>query len=228
MKINELVRYDIPPEILALWRESESDILLPLQELAVKRHDLFGDGNLLIQAPTSSGKTFIGEMAALRAALHRKKVVYLVPLKALAEEKYHAFREKYAPYGLRVIVSTRDRREFDRDLENGTFSIAVVVYEKLSQLLVRRPERIEEMGPHHCGRAGNSVRYGPRPGNRASADAYLGRAPPADWIIGGARRGKTAGRMVEGRPALLRAAARGTALRRPLRRRIHIPHVQRL
>lgn len=145
MKMNELIRYDIPPDILRLWREGESDILLPLQELAVKRHGLFGDDNLLIQAPTSSGKTFIGEMAAIHTALRRKKVIYLVPLKALAEEKYQDFKEKYSPYGLDVIISTRDRREFDRRLENGNFSIAVIVYEKLSQLLVRRPERLQEV-----------------------------------------------------------------------------------
>lgn len=145
MKMDQLLKYDVPAEVVALWRARESDRLLPLQELAVKKHDLFGAGNLLIQAPTSSGKTFIGEMAALQTALRGKQVVYLVPLKALAEEKYRDFSEKYAAYGLKVIVSTRDRREFDGDLEAGRFSIAVVVYEKLSQLLVRRPERIAEI-----------------------------------------------------------------------------------
>jgi len=145
MKMTELMRYDVPAEVIALWRERESDTLLPLQEMAVKRHRLFEAGNRLIQAPTSSGKTFIGEMAAIQTAMRRKKVVYLVPLKALAEEKYHDFREKYEDYGLKVIVSSRDRREFDRDLESGDFSIAVVVYEKLAQLLVRRPERLEEI-----------------------------------------------------------------------------------
>ena len=145
MKMNELIRYEVPPEIILLWRERESEALLPLQELAVKRHGLFEEGNLLIQAPTSSGKTFIGEMAAIQTALRRKKVVYLVPLKALAEEKYLDFKDKYTSYGLKVIVSSRDHREFDQDLENGNFSIAVVVYEKLSQLLVRRPERLEEV-----------------------------------------------------------------------------------
>jgi helicase len=145
MKMNELIRYDIPLDIIQLWREKESETLLPLQESAVKRNGLFEGGNLLIQAPTSSGKTFIGEMAAIQTALRRKKVIYLVPLKALAEEKYLEFREKYAPYGVQVIISTRDHREFDRRLEDGNFSIAVVVYEKLAQLLVRRPERIEEI-----------------------------------------------------------------------------------
>ena len=105
MKMNELVRYDIPPEIIQLWRQGESDVLLPLQEMAIKRYGLLdlsqpraavpqSSGNLLIQAPTSSGKTFIGEMAAIQTALRRKKVIYLVPLKALAEEKYQDFREK--------------------------------------------------------------------------------------------------------------------------------------
>ena len=145
MKMMELYRYNLPLEIVELWRKQESDTLLPLQEQVVTRHNLFGDDNLLIQAPTSSGKTFIAEMAAIQTALRRKKVVYLVPLKALAEEKYRDFSAKYTPYGLRVIISTRDRREFDRDFEDGDFSIAVVVYEKLSQLLVRRPERIQEI-----------------------------------------------------------------------------------
>ncbi len=145
MKMSELVRYGIPPEILRLWEEGESDRLLPLQEAAVKAHGLFDRGNLLFQAPTSSGKTFIGEMAALQTALRRKKVVYLVPLKALAGEKYRLLREKYEPYGVKVIVSSRDHREHDGAFEAGDFSIAVVVYEKLAQLLVRRPERLHEI-----------------------------------------------------------------------------------
>ncbi|MBI4556549.1 MAG: DEAD/DEAH box helicase, partial [Candidatus Hydrogenedentes bacterium] len=122
MRMTELLRYDIPAEIIGLWQRLESDNLLPLQELAVKKYDLFGRDNLLLQAPTSSGKTFIGEMAALQTALRRKKVVYLVPLKALAEEKYADFKEKYAPYGLEVIISTRDHRCLDAKLEDGSFS----------------------------------------------------------------------------------------------------------
>lgn len=145
MKMADLAKFDIPAEVIGLWQGRESGSLLPLQEAAVKRHGLFDGGNLLIQAPTSAGKTFIGEMAAVQTALQGKRVVYLAPIKALAEEKYADFREKYDAYGMKVIVSTRDRREFDADLESGSFSIAVVVYEKLEQLLVRRPERIAEL-----------------------------------------------------------------------------------
>ena len=145
MRMRELIKKDIPEEVVSLWEEQESSHLLPLQERVVKQHGLFGGGNLLIQAPTSSGKTFIGEMAAIETALRQKQVVYVVPLKALAEEKFQDFHAKYTPYGMKVIIATRDRREFDRDLEEGKFSIAVVVYEKLSQLLVRQPQRIGEI-----------------------------------------------------------------------------------
>jgi replicative superfamily II helicase len=62
MKMAELRRFDIPDEIIRLWEARESGELLPLQEMAVKRHNLFEGGNLLIQAPTSSGKTFIGQV----------------------------------------------------------------------------------------------------------------------------------------------------------------------
>ena len=145
MEMMELAGYGIPAALIARWREQQGARLLPLQEQAVRGYDLFGEGNLLVQAPTSSGKTFIGEMAAARAALQRRKTAYLLPLKALAEEKYHEFRAKYEPYGLRVIVCTRDHRAFDGAFERGEFDIAVAVYEKLERLAVTRPERLREL-----------------------------------------------------------------------------------
>lgn len=145
MNINRLLQFGIPPEVIDIWKKHESETLLPVQAMAANQYGLFESENLLIQAPTSSGKTFIGEMAAIHTALRMKKVIYLVPLKALAEEKYADFKAKYESYGLKIIISTRDHRHFDADLEEGNFSIAFVVYEKLSQLLVRRPERIAEL-----------------------------------------------------------------------------------
>lgn len=144
MKMTALLEKGIPAEVVALWQTGQGASLLPLQAAAV-RDGLFEPGNLLIQAPTSAGKTFIGEMAAIQAGLKRKQVIYLAPLKALAEEKFEEFRRKYDAYGLKTIISTRDHRDFDADLESGNFSIAVVVYEKLAQLLVRRPERMSEI-----------------------------------------------------------------------------------
>ncbi|HOJ33411.1 MAG TPA: DEAD/DEAH box helicase [Candidatus Hydrogenedentes bacterium] len=145
MNMYELVPFGIPQEIIEIWTRTESNHLLPLQEAAVRKGGLFSAKNILIQAPTTSGKTFIGEMAAIQTAMRRKKAVYLVPLKALAEEKWDDFRTKYASYGIRVIVSTRDHREWDVDFEAGKFDIAVAVYEKFAHLLARRPEHQEEI-----------------------------------------------------------------------------------
>ncbi len=145
MRIDHLAHYDIPQSLIERWKSGIGPELLPLQEEVVRRHNLFGPANLLVQAPTSSGKTFVGEMAAVHTALRQKQVVYLVPLKALAEEKFRTFHARYESYGLKVILSTRDHRDHDHDLEQGNFSLAVVVYEKLAQLLVRRPERVAEI-----------------------------------------------------------------------------------
>ena len=145
MKMLELAQCGFPVDVVALWQREAGDTLLPVQESAIKRFGLFEGGNLLVQAPTSSGKTLIGEMAAVKAALAGKQVIYLCPIKALAEEKYAEFSRKYAEYGMDVIVSTRDHREFDARFESGDFNIAVAVYEKFAQLLVRRPERLREV-----------------------------------------------------------------------------------
>ena len=127
MKMEGLLRYEVPPEIIALWKERQGEALLPVQELAVKRHGLFEGGNVLVQAPTSSGKTFVGEMAAVQTALRRKQVIYLVPFRALAEETYRDFSEQYSEYCILVIISSRDHGELERDLHSGHFSIAAVV-----------------------------------------------------------------------------------------------------
>jgi ATP-dependent DNA helicase len=67
-------------------------------------------------------------------------------MKALAEEKYHHFKEMYGELGIRAIISTHDRKEYDQDLERKEFHIAVVVFEKLNALLVKNPNLLEGIG----------------------------------------------------------------------------------
>lgn len=139
-RIRDLRKYGLPDTLLGIWEQQQGEFLLPVQEAAVQRYSLFEGRSLVISSPTSSGKTFVGEMAAMRAIFAGKRVLYLTPLRALAEEKYHTFRTRYSAYGVKVVVATRDRREFDHDIEQGDFQLAVLVYEKLSQLLVRHPQ----------------------------------------------------------------------------------------
>jgi DNA-binding winged helix-turn-helix (wHTH) protein len=63
------------------------------------------NNNLLVIAPTSSGKSFIGEMAALSQVIHHKKIIYLVPLRSPAEEKYRHFKNLY------LLSQTPDGKE---------------------------------------------------------------------------------------------------------------------
>ena len=146
MRVDTLEAYNIAPDILAVWRSSVGSELLSVQERAVKEFGLFGGGNLIVFSPTSSGKTFVGEMAAVKAARENTKVFYLVPQKALAEEKFQEFRQRYGSLGIKVVVSSRDHREYDDDIERRDFQIAVVVFEKMQTLLVSRPQLTEVVG----------------------------------------------------------------------------------
>ena len=146
MKIETLEAYNVPSDIIDVWRTHVGPELLPVQERAVKEFGLFGTDNLIVFSPTSSGKTFIGEMAAVRAARQNTKVFYLVPQKALAAEKFEELRRRYGPVGINVVVSSRDRREFDDQILRRDFQIAVVVFEKLQALLVSRPQLMKVVG----------------------------------------------------------------------------------
>ena len=70
---------------------------------------LYESKNFLICIPTASGKTLIGEMALLNHILDEnknltgKKGLFIVPLKALANEKFDEFREKYEKYSYNFV-----------------------------------------------------------------------------------------------------------------------------
>ncbi len=135
MQIERLGNYDFPEDMIATWKQMGIAVLQPIQEQAVQRYKLFEGNSMIVSAPTSSGKTFVGELAAVYQAIHERKTAFLVPLKAIAEEKFKTFRQMYEPSGIRVVVSNRDHKEYDTDIETGNFDIAIIVFEKFFQLL---------------------------------------------------------------------------------------------
>ena len=148
MKMRNLEVWGVPSYIVDIWENNYSSHLMPVQEKAVryygvldykKRRGLDRNQNLLVVAPTSSGKTFIGEMAAVTQAIHNKKTIYLVPLRTLAEEKYRRFKKIYNPCGIDVAISSRDRKEDDKRIGSGRFEIAIMVYEKFHYFLLKYP-----------------------------------------------------------------------------------------
>ena len=146
MNMSALQDYGIPPAVIEIWSSSVGEHLLPIQEEAIRKFDLFGSGNLLVSAPTSSGKTFVGELAAFHEAYKGGRVAYLVPLRAVAEERFDEFKSHFNEYGVSVIISTGEHREYDEDLLTGNFHLAVIVFEKLLNLSVVNPALLDSLG----------------------------------------------------------------------------------
>jgi len=149
MKIKNLKNYGIPFYILNIWEKHYSPYLLPIQEEAVRNFGILDyqdrNKNLLVITPTSSGKTFIGEMAAITQIIHQQKTIYLVPLKSLAQEKHTHFKNLYSKCGLEIVTSSRDYREDDDKIIKGDYNIAVIVYEKFHYFLFKYPDFLAEV-----------------------------------------------------------------------------------
>ena len=146
MKIKNLKNYGILSYILSIWKKQPSPYLLPLQEDAVRNYGILNcDRNLLFIAPTSSGKSFVGEMAALSRVIHHKEIIYLLTLRSPAEEKYRHFKSLYNSYGLEAVISTRNRREKDCRIIRESYKMAVMVYEKFNYSPLKYPNFIDDV-----------------------------------------------------------------------------------
>jgi helicase len=109
MDIKDLTLYGASGQLANVLLSIGIGHLTPPQELAVKAGLLEGKDSFVVAAPTASGKTLIAEMAFIKSFLERSgKAVYLVPLRALAREKYEDFKKKYDKAGMRVTMSTGD------------------------------------------------------------------------------------------------------------------------
>ena len=126
-----LEKLPLPQKLIALLKQGGIEQLNPPQVAAIKKGLLDGK-NMVIASPTASGKTLIAEMAILKNYLEGKKSVYLVPLKALASEKYEDF-SKYKKIGMRVGVSTGDLDSSDSWL--GSYDLVILSNEKMDSLL---------------------------------------------------------------------------------------------
>ena len=55
-------------------------------------------------APTSAGKTLIGELAGISRILKdKRKMLYLVPIRALASLRTEEFKNKYKRLDLKIV-----------------------------------------------------------------------------------------------------------------------------
>ena len=146
LPIAALQAHGFSDRLIARWSRALGPGLLPLQARAIQSTGLLHGGDLIVFAPTSSGKTFVAEMAALRHLENRRRVIYLAPTKALAEEKRRHFAHTCDPLGFRTLLATRDHPEADGAVLDGDFDLLIAIYEKMKAYLVLRPELLGQVG----------------------------------------------------------------------------------
>ncbi len=87
--------------------------------------------NLVLAIPTASGKTLVAILGVLKKVLAHGRALYIVPLKALAEEKYNDFKA-FEHLGLTVGLSVGDYDDLGRSLEKC--DVVVATSEKADSL----------------------------------------------------------------------------------------------
>jgi superfamily II DNA/RNA helicase len=150
LNASELSVYGFPAAVVQTWERAQGPHILPLPQHAIRDYGLLDNPNLLIAAPTSSGKTFCGELALVKTLCTRRKAVYLTPLRALAAEQFTRLQERYEPLGWKIRLVTGEYRDHHADLMRGDFDLAVVVYEKFERWLCRRLDQVAAVGLVVC------------------------------------------------------------------------------
>ncbi len=113
----------------------------------VIRGGLLNNKNMLISIPTASGKTLMAELAMLTSIIkNHGKALYIVPLKALASEKYKRFCKfegigQFDGKAITTAKSTGDYRSKSEKL--GEADIIVVTSEKADSLIRNKAPWLE-------------------------------------------------------------------------------------
>jgi helicase len=118
----------IPERLIQQYHSLGITTLYPPQINCVEK-GVFEGNNLLIAIPTASGKTLIAEMAMHHHVARGGKCLYIVPLKALASEKFDDFSKKETSIG--IATGDLDRR----DEYLGRNHIVIATSEKVDSLL---------------------------------------------------------------------------------------------
>lgn len=143
----ELAGYGLPDAVLNAWQRRFPDGMNDLQIEAVNDHNVLGGNSLLVVAPTSAGKTCVGEMAAIKAIAEGRKAVFLLPYKALVNEKFEDFTALYGDQlELRVARCSGDWQDQVGEVLRGKYDIAFFTYEKFLSLSVAAPHILNQIG----------------------------------------------------------------------------------
>ena len=100
--------------------------------------------NLVAAIPTASGKSLIGYIPALQMIVEKgKKVLYIVPLKALASEKKDDF-DRYSSLGIKTHMSTGDLDSDDKYISDA--DVIVATSEKADSMIRHGSNWMDQVG----------------------------------------------------------------------------------
>jgi replicative superfamily II helicase len=88
----------------------------------------------------------VGELAALKGTLERRRAFFLLPLKALVNDKHQHFARTYGKYGLRTIRATGEIIDDIPALMRGQYDICLMTYEKFAALALGNPHILDHVG----------------------------------------------------------------------------------
>lgn len=92
--------------------------------------------SVLVSAHTSAGKTVVAEYAIAKSLKNGQRVIYTTPIKALSNQKYREFEDKFSDVGLITGDVTN----------NPSASCLIMTTEILRQMLFRGNEIMREVG----------------------------------------------------------------------------------
>jgi len=130
--------------VTALRREG-IETLYPHQVEAIKKGLLDGK-NMIISAPTASGKTLLATLAAHRQLALSRKVLYLTPLRALTTEKYQEFSRIFENSDRPVRIAAVSGDYDDPGEWLGRRDFIVSTYEKADSLVRHKAGWLSDVG----------------------------------------------------------------------------------
>jgi helicase len=141
MKTQELEDFGIPQKLIDKIKNEKIASLYPPQVESIKAGVLEGK-NIVLSVPTAAGKTLVATLAMAKTLEKKKKCVYIVPLVALANEKYAYYKEFFGNY--KVTMSVGD---FDSKTSwLSEYDIIVCTTEKLDSLIRHGSPWIMDVG----------------------------------------------------------------------------------
>ena len=142
----EFTTHGFPPDIVQQWLVDFPCGLNSLQLRAINEFGVLNGRSLLVVAPTSSGKTMIGELAGIQAVIGGKKAAFLLPYRALVNEKFEEFSARYQQAGVRVVRCSGDATDGIGPVLAGRYDLGFFTYETFLNLALGSPRLLTQLG----------------------------------------------------------------------------------